>query len=172
MKNAIKVICVIIGTIIGAGFASGREIYLFFNIYGLKGILGIVLASVLTGFIIYKVLIHIRKIEVHNYGEYLEKCNINKKVKDVMNIIINIFLLISFYIMIAGFCSYFVQEFNMNSFIISIIVCTMCYFTFINNIEGVTKINSILIPFLVILIIFIGIKSNILDINKIVLRIK
>ena len=30
MQNIIKVILVIIGTIIGAGFASGREIYIFF----------------------------------------------------------------------------------------------------------------------------------------------
>ena len=34
MKNVIKTVCVIIGTIIGAGFASGREIYLFFSKYG------------------------------------------------------------------------------------------------------------------------------------------
>ena len=31
--NIIKVIAVIIGTIIGAGFASGKEIYIFFAKY-------------------------------------------------------------------------------------------------------------------------------------------
>lgn len=38
MLNILKAVCVIIGTIIGAGFASGREIYLFFNRYGIKGV--------------------------------------------------------------------------------------------------------------------------------------
>ena len=33
----------IIGTLIGAGFASGQEIYLFFYRYGLNGIMGLVL---------------------------------------------------------------------------------------------------------------------------------
>lgn len=33
---------VIIGIIIGAGFASGKEIYTFFFIYGPKGIIGLV----------------------------------------------------------------------------------------------------------------------------------
>ena len=34
MKDILKTIFVIIGTMIGAGFASGQEIYLFFNRYG------------------------------------------------------------------------------------------------------------------------------------------
>ena len=34
MKNIIKIVFVIIGTLVGAGFASGKEIYSFFFIYG------------------------------------------------------------------------------------------------------------------------------------------
>lgn len=160
MKNIIKAVCVIIGTIIGAGFASGKEIYIFFNIYGIKGLFGITVASILTGIIIYKILIKIRKIDAKNYKEYLKQMQINPKIEEVFNIIINIFLLISFYIMIAGFCAYFQQEFNIPSTIIAIIVCFMCYITFMNNIEGVSKINTILIPFLIIMIVLIGIKVN------------
>ena len=59
MQNILKAVCVIIGTIIGAGFASGKEIYVFFNNYGIKGIAGIAIASVLTGIVIYKVLMQI-----------------------------------------------------------------------------------------------------------------
>ena len=33
MKNCIKIALVIIGALIGAGFASGQEIYLFFFSY-------------------------------------------------------------------------------------------------------------------------------------------
>ena len=44
MKNISKVSFVIIGTMIGAGFASGQEIYAFFSIYGIKGILGIIIS--------------------------------------------------------------------------------------------------------------------------------
>lgn len=172
MKNTIKAVCVIIGTIIGAGFASGKEIYLFFNIYGIYGILGISIASVLTGTIIYKVLIQVQNKKIHNYNDYLEKLNLNHKVKIAINSIINIFLLISFYVMIAGFCAYFNQEFNISPLFTSIIVCIMCYLTFMSNIEGVTKINTILIPFLIIMIAFVGIKINIFDLNEITARNK
>lgn len=160
MKNAIKAICVIIGTIIGAGFASGKEIYIFFNQYGTMGFLGVVVASTLTGIVIYRVLVQIRAIEVKNYSQYLAQMHVKPKIKEVLNCIINIFLLISFYIMIAGFCAYFEQEFEIPSIVVAIAVSVMCYATFMNHIEGVTKINTVLIPFLIIMIVFIGIKSN------------
>ena len=34
-----KIICVIIGTLIGAGFASGQEINIFFYSYGKQGMI-------------------------------------------------------------------------------------------------------------------------------------
>ena len=56
MKNITKVIFVIIGTFIGAGFASGQEIYLFFFKYGINGIIGIIISSLILGIIISKTL--------------------------------------------------------------------------------------------------------------------
>ena len=45
MHNILKIVFVIIGTVIGAGFASGQEIYLFFFSYGIKGLIGILISS-------------------------------------------------------------------------------------------------------------------------------
>lgn len=45
IKNIFKICFVIIGTIIGAGFASGKEIYTFFSIYGINGLWGILLSN-------------------------------------------------------------------------------------------------------------------------------
>lgn len=160
MQNIIKSVCVIIGTIIGAGFASGKEIYVFFNQYGTKGLVGILIASILTGIIIYRVLIQLKNREIKNYHHYLEQINIKPKIKEILNCIINIFLLMSFYVMIAGFCAYFKQEFNIPPILIATIVCGLCYITFMHQIEGVTRINTILIPFLILMIIIIGVKSN------------
>ena len=61
MKNIFKVVFVIIGTLIGAGFASGQEMYLFFFSYGMKGLIGIVVSCTLMGLIIYKALCLIDK---------------------------------------------------------------------------------------------------------------
>ena len=48
MKKNIKIIMSIIGTLIGAGFASGREMYEFFFRFGKFGILGIVISAIIT----------------------------------------------------------------------------------------------------------------------------
>lgn len=161
MKNIIKSVCVIIGAIIGAGFASGREIYIFFGVYGGKGYIGLVLASIITGFTIYKVLYDIKDKKVESYGEYLQELGIPEKLKNIFKYIVNIFLLISFYVMIAGFAAYFEQEFHIPHSIIAPTISILCYLTFMHNIEGITKINTILIPFLIAMIVLIGIKTNI-----------
>ena len=51
MKNVRKIVMVIIGTLIGAGFASGREILIFFSNYGKYGLLGIIITGIITAFI-------------------------------------------------------------------------------------------------------------------------
>ena len=56
MKNILNVTFIIIGVILGAGFASGKEIYIFFAKYGKIGILGIIVSFLFLGLIIYKVI--------------------------------------------------------------------------------------------------------------------
>ena len=56
MKEVLKSVFVIVGAVVGAGFASGQEIYSFFNIYNENGLIGIIISSILLGIIIYKVL--------------------------------------------------------------------------------------------------------------------
>ena len=55
MKNILKVVLVIIGTLIGAGFASGKEVYVFFNKYGSCGLYGMILSGIILSLVIYKV---------------------------------------------------------------------------------------------------------------------
>ena len=161
MRNIIKAVCVIIGTIIGAGFASGKEIEVFFVSYGKSGIYGIVTASIFTSIIIYFVLLKIRNTDVENYNSYLNELGISKIIKEILNAMINIFLLASFYIMASGFCAYFKQEFNFNMLYIAILLSGLCYITFLGKIEKVTKINTILIPFLIFMVLLVGIKSEV-----------
>lgn len=163
LKNCIKTVVVIIGTLIGAGFASGQEIYSFFNVYNESGIIGIIISCSITGFVIYKVLKLSNKYNIKTYNELIERKNNFKILKYIINIIINIFLLMSFYIMTAGFTAYFKQEFNVPNLLTAIIILVLCYITFMKNIDGIAKINSIIIPILISIVLVIGIKANIFD---------
>ena len=149
--SILKVVFVIIGTLIGAGFASGQEVYIFFYSYGVKGILGIIISSGIIGFTIYKTL----KITKENNIEILDNFIKKEKLKELINSIINIFILISFYVMIAGFGAYLEQEINLNSFIGSSILAFLCVILFKTNIKGIVKINEILIPILIAVVLVI-----------------
>ena len=69
MKNILKIVFVIIGTLIGAGFASGQEMYIFFFSYGLEGIAGLFVSNILMGIIIYVSLKIINKYK-KTFSEY------------------------------------------------------------------------------------------------------
>lgn len=160
MKNIIKIIMVIIGTLIGAGFASGREIYLFFMKYGKLGQLGIFISGILTSLIIYLVLNKVREKGIESYSGLLQEINAeNKKINKYINLIVNSFLLISFYIMIAGFSAYIEQTYKLPIYLSSIIFVIICYIVFQKNLQGMMKINGYLVPFLIFLIIYLGIKN-------------
>lgn len=141
----------------------GQEIYSFFYTFGKWGILGIITASILLGVIIYKTLIISKKNNLNNYNELLNKIIKNKKIQKIIKIIINIFLISSFYIMIAGFSAYFYQEYKINKIISSLLLVILCYITFNKKAEKIIQINTILIPIIIIIFIIFGINN----INKI-----
>lgn len=153
--NILKVVFVIIGTLIGAGFASGQEVYIFFFSYGIKGIIGIALASTIIGFTTYKTFKIMKENNIKNYKEFLDFFIKNEKIKELINSIINIFILVSFYVMIAGFGAYLEQEVNLNNFIGSGILAILCIILFRTNINGIVKINEILIPILILVVLVI-----------------
>lgn len=159
LKRICNATFVIIGTFIGAGFASGQEIYIFFYKYGVKGIIGILISSLILGLVIYKTFIICKNNKINNYKDFLKRFIDNQKILDVFNTIINIFILITFYIMIAGFGAYFEQQFNINSIIGSSILALICYYIFLKNVSGLIKTNQIIVPILVISILVIGMNA-------------
>lgn len=170
MKNVFKIVFVIIGTLIGAGFASGQEIYVFFFSYGIEGFIGIIISSVVMGVLIYKTLGIINKYNINSYKDLLDILIKNKKenkyfnFKNIINLIINIFILVTFFIMIAGFGAYFEQQFGINSLVGSSILAILNFVIFLTNVKGVIKANELLVPMLIVFLVIIGF-INIIDIN-------
>ena len=160
---------VILGTLIGAGFASGQEIYLFFYRFGSAGVAGLILSSALLSAIIYKVLKISHAEKLKNYRDLIEKiiphthsATPERKyfnTKTIINNIINLFILICYFIMIAGFGAYLREQFEIPSILGSAILATACFFVLQKNIEGVIKVNKIIVPFLIVFLVLIGILS-------------
>ena len=153
-KKIINVICIIICTVVGAGFASGKEIYRFFAELGKSGFIGIILSTLFLGIIIFFSLKIITKNKINN-NEGLIKII---KAPRIFYYMINVFLLVSFYVMIAGFCSCFKQELNIPKYIPAVILCMILFAIFTKKSEWLAKINTVIAPILIIIIIYIFIK--------------
>lgn len=160
-----KVIFVIIGALIGAGFASGQEIYLFFFSYGTKGILGIVFSSILFSISIYKVFSIILQNNIQSYKQFLEVViGTDTKLKKycilISNIIINLFILVTFFIMIAGFGTYLHENLSIPQLLGSGILSILCIIILSKETKGLISISQIIVPALIIFILSIGIISS------------
>jgi len=164
INSICKITFVIVGTIIGAGFASGQEIYTFFNKYGFNGLIGICISILLMSYIIYKTFKIVLEKNINNYEEFIKnimpkKFKENKILTYTINNIINIFLLICFNIMVAGFATYFVQELNISKWFGAILIAILSFITLSKNIDGVIKMNTYLIPIIILLICFLGVNK-------------
>ena len=156
MKKTLQISFCIIGAILGAGFASGKEIYLFFGQYGNKGKIGIIISFITIGIIINKTIKIANDKKIENNEEFLKQLG---SKTGIIKAIINIFLLITYYIMISAYSAYFKQELNIPQIIGSITIVIINYITLRKNIQGIIKTNQILIPILIIVITIFGIKN-------------
>ena len=151
---------VILGTLIGAGFASGKEIYLFFGKFGTLGIFGIIISAILSGSIVNRTL-KIGLLEnIYNYSELLEKINSkHPKINKIIKTIVSSFLLMSFFIMVAAFSAYMKEVYQISEYISASLFVLVCYIVYEKSLQGMMKINELLVPILIIFIIFVAIKN-------------
>ncbi|SHH02968.1 YkvI family membrane protein [Tepidibacter thalassicus] len=154
-KKWIKISSIYVGTIIGAGFASGQEIMNFFGIFGLKGLIGIFIATVLFAFIGSTILLIGYKNQINTYKKLLDQL-FGKNMSNIIDIIIILFLLAGYCIMLAGSGAIFYEEFNINYNVGIIIMSVATFLTFLYSLKGISAVNTVVVPFLLVVIIFIG----------------
>ena len=152
----LKIIFVLIGTFVGAGFASGKEVFNFFSVYKFNSFISIIIFSILLFFVIYKCFKIKIKFNINSYNEFMSF--LEKKYKffnsHFSNFIIHIFLAASFYIMIIALSSLFSYQLNIAKYITIFITIFICFLIlYKKNINFIYIINSILMPILILFII-------------------
>lgn len=141
----------------------------------MKGLIGILISSIIIGVVIYSTFNILNKYKINTYKDFFEYSDSkNTKLKIIANFIINIFILITFFIMIAGFGAYFEQEIGINRLVGSLILAIITFIVFMTSIKGVVKVNELIVPILIGFIFIIGIISikniHILNLENYVIR--
>ncbi|NMA95046.1 MAG: hypothetical protein GX974_03310 [Clostridiales bacterium] len=152
-RDWIKISFIYVGTVIGAGFASGREIVEFFGIYGLKGILGLSVAGVLFSLMGSLLLLKIYRNKIKGFDDLVARM-FGKKFGIVLDIIMIISLYTGYSVMISGSGAIFKEELGASFTLGIITMVILSFIVFLFQLEGFSFISSALVPLLILGIVF------------------
>lgn len=138
-------------SVLGAGFATGRELMVYFIKYGIWGILGILIASVIFSLIAYKAI-------TSEYESLDKLCNsklifpLNKCVSAITLL----FLIIIYSAMLSAGGELFNAIFNMPYIYGSFLMAAVSLFTIYGGGKAIGDISLILFPIIIITSVITG----------------
>lgn len=157
MKNVVNVAMVLTGTFIGAGFASGREIWQYFGIFGDFGIFGIALSCLSLSVFTYCTACNIKDLGEEVYVKQL--CHFKW-----VNWLLNGYMLLIFGTMITAFGECLNQTFGFPKLfgVVLMDLATMAILYFGN--EGLVRLNAVITPLIISGIVFSYLFNNIREV--------
>lgn len=155
-KSIFTLACVYVGTVIGAGFASGQEIFQFFGKYGYKGILGVMVITILFSLLGASVLNIVYMKRIRGLEEFIT-IYFGRAFSNVINIILTFLLFISYVVMLSGSGATVNENFRVPYIYGIFIMAAVTFYVFIFGIKGIAKANNIAVPFLILIILLVGI---------------
>lgn len=139
-------------TLIGAGFATGRELMTYFVGFGIYGFLGIAVVSVLFAIAIYLVLENSCK----SIGE-LTKSRLPKPLAFAADKIVFVFLIVLYSAMLAAAGEVFSLIFSIDKNICTIFAALLCLVVTAIGTSALTELSKILlIPMAIIIFVISG----------------
>ena len=152
MKNIVLVIqiaLIFVGSIVGAGVCSGRELNQFFSAYGVNGVIGLLICGGL--YIVFGALIIVitDKFKVGSYNEFVDLV-CPKIVAKFTNFVLTLFLFSSTSIILAGSGSIISQYFCLPRIIGIIIMIVLSSLFLMRKTDGLFEVNSVVVPLLLI----------------------
>jgi len=156
--NAFQVAATYIGTIVGAGFASGQEVLQYFSAYGIHGIWAILLTSLLLFLFGFVVLAVGKAVQARSYVNVVQFTN-GKLLGAVIDLVITIFLFGALAIMFAGAGAIFDEQFHLSPLWGTLVMAVLSLLTVFTGIKGVIHAISYLVPLLLIAVLGIAIYS-------------
>ncbi|MBS4203978.1 YkvI family membrane protein [Lederbergia citrea] len=147
--SAFQVAAVYVGTVIGAGFATGREIVEFFTRFGFFGFLAILLSGYLFIYLGAKIMvkaIEIRATSFEEFNEYL----FGKKLSKAMNIFTMIMLIGVCAVMLSGAEALFSEQLGFARSIGTFLTITLAMLVMAVGVQGLFAVNIFVVPILIV----------------------
>jgi len=155
VKNIVKVASIYAASVIGAGFASGREIAQFFSIYYEGGFYGIVFSGILFSVIGAVVLDKVYRERIRDYDEFVFP-TMGWFMGWVIEIAATLFMLSVFCIMTAGSGNIIMEKLGI-PFKYAIVLSSFIYMVIIlTSIKGIVNLSTVVTPLMISGMIIVG----------------
>lgn len=154
IQKIFQVAAVFIGTIVGAGLASGKEITQFFTSYGIKSFIGIIICGIfyiIMGSIISKISVD---YNLNSYSHVINKVSPNILGK-ILGSITTLYIISSASIILAGSGALLNQFFGIPKLVGTLIMAAFAILTLLRGTKGLIEINSFIVPSLITVIVTI-----------------
>ncbi|GAB7388508.1 membrane protein [Bacillaceae bacterium] len=154
--RGVKIGFTIIGTTIGAGFASGREIWEFFGSYGADSEAGILLAVSLFAVCTMTIMWIAAEVRATNYLHVLQAL-MGKRLTVIFDGLILTYLFSVSIVMFAGSGATFAQWGFSYSFGV-VLIALLSFLVLLFAVKGLLSLNALIVPVLTFVLLFVSIR--------------
>jgi uncharacterized membrane protein YkvI len=145
---AIQLAAVYVGTVVGAGFATGREIVVFFSQYGFVGFLGILLSGIIFAYFGAKLMRISVKIKASSYQEFTIYL-FGNIVGNMINFLLLLMLLGVCAVMFSGAGAVFEEQLGLNKSIGVIFTIILSLLVMRVGTKGLFAVNTFVVPIMI-----------------------
>jgi len=143
-----------IGTIVGAGFASGQEILQFFTLYGKVATITILISSFLFLWLGTKIMVLAKDIQARSY-EDLNVYLFGETAGKFVSLLMFILLLAISTVMLAGAGSVFHEHFHVSYQSGLLITVMLVFIVMTKGMNGIKIVNTVVVPFMLLFMLII-----------------
>lgn len=155
-RETIMVAFAFVGVVVGAGFATGQEIFQFFTSHGSYSIAGIIVTGLIITLAGVFVLNTGFTIQSHNHSESIQYY-LHPMIARIFDIILTLFLFSLAMIMTAGGASTIHESFGLPYWLSSLLLVLFILMTLFLKFERLITVLGMVTPFLVIVVSIIAI---------------
>ncbi|MET3288591.1 UNVERIFIED_CONTAM: putative membrane protein YkvI [Brevibacillus sp. OAP136] len=147
-KEARQIAFTYIGTVVGAGFASGKELLTFFVQYGTQGLIGVLLATVLFAWAGTQVMLFAHRTNARSFQDF-SLFLFGRTFGTLFNILLFIVLLGTTSVMLAGTGALFIESFGFHSQAGIWLSILLVFIVSYRGLDAIHAVNSLFVPLLI-----------------------
>lgn len=157
ISGIIQIAAVYVGTIVGAGFATGREIVEFFSQYGFYGFIGIILTGYLFILLGTKIMLLALSINAQTYQE-LNSYLFGQKWGWIINLLFFIMLFGVTAVMLSGAGAVFEEQLGIPKSIGVFFTIGLAMLILHKGVQGLVGVNLVVVPMMILfsVLLFVG----------------